>query len=259
VEYGISAAVFVNFCKILPIPSPLSQILGRKEAQIWDSYAWIHWKVYTDVQSTLNWRNSVQSFTEIQNFHILFQPNGLTQLRKKTIKNQHCDSLRPTTPDILHKLNLDRFSSPTYRALHTAIQDGRTNSFANTTFRSSITFNKHPSATLMRVRPPFLLISSFPFSYFLFLFVLWRASLLALTVRRRGRYDTYTELEHDTCASALFLTISKSLIRVLGYITTFWTFKWKICISQKPGTEIIWIIHIRYCGHCWIGSVLVSG
>ena len=42
----------------------------------------------------------------------------------------------------------------------------------------------------------------------------------------------------------------KSLIRVMGYITTFWTFDWKICISQTPGTELkacrIWIINIRW-------------
>ena len=49
--------------KLLPIPSPLSQILGRKEAQI--SETRIHTLEFTQ-KSTLNWRNSLQSFTEIQ-------------------------------------------------------------------------------------------------------------------------------------------------------------------------------------------------
>ena len=123
-----------------------------------DSYACVHhWKVYTDV---LNWRNSLQSFTEIQqppDFPHSFSTKWLDPIKKKQLKNKHCDSLRPTTPDILQES--DWSTSPTYRAFHTAIQDGLTNSFANTTFRSTITCNKHPSATF---NPSSLLISLIP-------------------------------------------------------------------------------------------------
>ena len=150
----------MNFCKHIPIPSPLHRFLGEKRhkfrrqglIRLCSSLKSLHRCPQLTKFAPVLHRDSATTRFCTFFFNQMARPN-----KKKQLKNKHCDSLRPTTPDILQES--DWSTSPTYRAFHTAIQDGLTNSFANTTFRSTITCNKHPSATF---NPSSLLISLIP-------------------------------------------------------------------------------------------------